>query len=313
MIGLARPSGVAVSAIAMACVAAAIGLSACGSTSPRPSSAGSKSSPTIHTDYYVSLGDSYAAGYEVTGTDTLQATTSGYANQLPSLASAKGYQLGLVNFGCGGATTSSMLKSQGCAYPSVGAASYPHQTQAAAAEAFLTRHRGKIGLITVSLGGNDFASCLSHSDLITCAGSATTAINANLTVLLPALRSAAGPNVPIIGITYPDTLLAGYLSTVPTERSGAEQSVSAFRDLINPALQQAYDSIGSTFIDVTSATGAYTPFSQTTRLAGYGTLPVAVAQVCELTFACQYGDVHPRTAGYTEIAKLIVAALPNRL
>jgi hypothetical protein len=31
-----------------------------------------------------------------------------------------------------------------------------------------------------------------------------------------------------------------------------------------------------------------------------------VAQICTLTFYCQYQDIHPRTAGYRLIATLVV-------
>jgi hypothetical protein len=37
-----------------------------------------------------------------------------------------------------------------------------------------------------------------------------------------------------------------------------------------------------------------------------------VAKVCELTYYCQYGDIHSRTSGYGEIAKLIAGTLPKR-
>ena len=64
--------------------------------------------------------------------------------------------------GAAGATTTSIIDTVGC--PDVlphtaGARLYPTTTQAAAAEAFLTAHRGHIGLITVSIGGNDVTAC----------------------------------------------------------------------------------------------------------------------------------------------------------
>jgi hypothetical protein len=37
-----------------------------------------------------------------------------------------------------------------------------------------------------------------------------------------------------------------------------------------------------------------------------------VADVCTLTYYCQLQDVHPRTRGYTVIARLIAATLPRR-
>ena len=46
-----------------------------------------------------------------------------------------------------------------------------------------------------------------------------------------------------------------------------------------------------------------------TTLAPYGQVPVAVATVCNLTYYCQYGDIHPKTEGYAVIARLIAAKL----
>ena len=70
--------------------------------------------------------------------------------------------------------------------------------------------------------------------------------------------------------------------------------------------------MGATFVDVTQATGAYLPFSQTTTLVPYGTIPQSVANVCQLTFYCQWQNIHPRTSGYTAIANQIAASLPQK-
>jgi hypothetical protein len=135
-------------------------------------------------------------------------------------------------------------------------------------------------------------------------------IDKNLSILLSGLRAAAGPKVPIVGTTYPDVILGLDLSKSASSRSLARLSVVAFKDLINPALKKQYTAVGGTFVDVTAATGAYGPLTATTDLPPYGTIPVPVAKVCELTFFCQYQDIHPRTAGYTIIAKLVVGTLP---
>jgi len=117
--------------------------------------------------YYVSLGDSYSVGYQPG-----RGATAGYTAVV-----AKSTGLKLVNFGCGGATTSSLVSSIGC--PDVlphtaGAVLYPTTTQEAAAEAFLTAHRGHIGLITVSIGGNDVTSCATQANPVACVATAVT-------------------------------------------------------------------------------------------------------------------------------------------
>jgi lysophospholipase L1-like esterase len=306
---------------------AAVGLSlasllaACGSSSPS-AKASPSSSPTLpsspgagHT-FYVSLGDSYAAGYQpaIDGS-TGVTSTNGFAYQLASKATLHGKKLTLVNFACSGATTTSLLKADGCGPGRLGpgAIGYPTQTQADAAVAFISAHRADVGLITVSISGNDITSCATAkttSSVVSCVSNALATVKANLHTLLARVRAAAGPNVTIVGLTYPDVILGLYVSKTATGQNLAALSVTAFKTLVNPALSAEYDAVGAKFIDVTAATDAYVPFSQTTSLAPYGTIPVAVAKTCELTFYCQFHNIHPRTVGYTVIADLIRKSLP---
>ena len=71
-------------------------------------------------------------------------------------------------------------------------------------------------------------------------------------------------------------------------------------------LRAAYTGNGARFVDVTSATGAYGSVELTTDLAPFGAIPQPVAQICSLTFYCEYQDIHPRTAGYRLIADLVL-------
>ncbi len=252
--------------------------------------------------YYVSLGDSYSVGYQ----PGLGATT-GYTGYV-----AKKTHLTLVNFGCSGATATSIIRTVGCPVTlpnTAGAVPYPHSTQAAAAEAFLTAHRGHIGLITVSIGGNDVTDCASKSDLIPCVGQAVVGVALNVIRLARALRAAAGPHVPLIGLTYPDVVLGAYVypsqPPTPTRLSLAKESVLGFKLLLNPALSRSYSFGHGVLVDVTKATGAYTPLTTTTTLAPYGSVPVAVAKVCTLTWSCRAGNIHATMQGYAFIGQLI--------
>lgn len=261
--------------------------------------------------YYVSLGDSYASGYQPTSKSG--GTRNGFAYQLPGLAAKRGYKLKLVNFGCGGATSSSILNEKlaadaKCKGP--GAPKYTG-TQVAAAEKFLKANKGKVGLITVSIGGNDITKCARDADAVTCVGKALPEVEKNLATLLKRLRKAGGSKVRLVGITYPDVILGQWVGENPNQDL-AKLSVVAFQSLINPGLKKTYTAAGGRFVDVTTATGAYTPLEQTTTLAPYGVIPVAVAKVCELTFYCTLRDIHPQTAGYTLIAKLVAETLPRR-
>jgi lysophospholipase L1-like esterase len=308
-----RPSSSRV-AIAVVVVALALASAACSSgPSTAATSTTTKPKPAASVPLlYISLGDSYAAGYQPSGPHSGQTDTNGFAYQIPALAARKGDDLQLVNFGCGGATTTSILHSVGCGQLGPGATQYPTETQAAAAEEFLRNHRGKIGLITVSIGGNDVTRCAAAASVVACVTAAVAEIKRNLALLLGGLRSAAGPSVPIVGTTYPDVILGLDLSKQASVRNVAKLSVVAFKDLINPTLEKAYAAVRGDFVDVTAATGAYGSLTRLTDLPPYGRIPLPVARVCELTFFCQYHDIHPRTAGYKIIAELIVATLPVR-
>src|SRR5262245_44360909 len=91
--------------------------------------------------YYVSLGDSYASGHEA----GIGNTDNGFAYQVVDEATAASRPLALVNFGCGGATTTSVLEAEGCSPSGLGpgAAPYDGQTQLEAAEAFIREHPGE--------------------------------------------------------------------------------------------------------------------------------------------------------------------------
>jgi lysophospholipase L1-like esterase len=254
--------------------------------------------------YYVSLGDSYSVGYQPG-----LGSTPGYTVYV-----AKRTHLTLANFGCAGATTTSILNTVGC--PDVlphtaGGMAYPTTTQIAAAEGFLTAHRGHIGLITVTIGGNDVTACALKPNPVSCVGAVVSGITTNVTALASDLRSAAGPGVPIIGLTYPDVILGAYVfpsqSPSAAATSLANVSVVAFKTLINPALSKAYAQSSGSFVDVTAATGAYTSLKRTVHTSAYGTIPVPVATVCALTWFCAKGNIHAKTAGYTLIGKLVVA------
>jgi lysophospholipase L1-like esterase len=254
--------------------------------------------------YYVSLGDSYSVGFQPG-----LGSTPGYTVYV-----AKKTHLTLVNFGCAGATTVSILNTVGC--PGVlphtaGGVTYPTTTQIAAAQAFLVAHQGHIGLITVSIGGNDVLACAHQGSVASCVATEANIVKSNVTTLVADLRAAAGPKVPIIGSTYPDVILGLYV--YPTNPASAatvnlaKLSVVGFKAIVNPALSQAYASSNAKLVDVTAASGAYVPLTKTVNSKTYGVIPVAVARTCTYSWFCAQGNIHATTTGYTLIGKLIVA------
>ncbi len=263
--------------------------------------------------FYLSLGDSYAVGFQKTGPDTGKTTRNGFANQLVRKARRRGHRLKLVNLGCGGETTTSILERKTpCAGSAPGAPSYAGRTQVAAAERFLRRHKGEVKLITVSIGGNDVTACARAAEPVPCVATAIEGIKTNGRALVKRLRKAAGKKTRIVGITYPDVILGGWVSGVQADRDLASLSVVAFRQLINPALKDVYGSVKGRFVDVTAATGAYGSLEEMTTLAPYGEIPVPVADVCRISYYCAYRDIHLTTEGYGIIAGLIAKTLPRR-
>lgn len=262
---------------------------------------------------YVSLGDSYASGYQPDADAGHGGnTTNGFAYQLVDKLHAAGTDVQLANFGCAGATTASMLQSTGCSSPGPNGIDYHDQTQAAAAEQFLRNHHGEVALITVSIGGNDITHCASDPNAFGCFTDAIDGIKRNLATLVQGLRDAAGADVPIIGTTYPDIALAAWLGGDASAQGLARLSVTVFQSFLNPTLQSTYSAVGATFVDITAATGAYGSLDETTTLAPYGTIPTPVAKICQLTFACDRRDIHPTTAGYALIADAVLAAFTHR-
>jgi lysophospholipase L1-like esterase len=234
--------------------------------------------------FYLSLGDSYGAGGQ-----TGQGIPGGFAAQVVRDVAPK-HKLILRNFACGGATTTSMMSAIGCSQPvpsfDTDAVAYPTMTQLAAAISFIDAHHGKIGLITITIGGNDLGG--TDDDV--------PPIATNIANISAQLRAAVGKSVPILGLTYPDNDLADWLNG-PSGVTIAEESIAGFQQVINPDWSAAYASANVTFVDITAAFGTYTPLTQLVNYSTYGEIPYAVAQICTLTGSCSENNPHPTAAG----------------
>ncbi len=266
----------------------------------------------------LSLGDSYSVGWQELPGGGQGSTHNGPADQLVGLAAARGWNLKLVNLGCGGATTTSMLTASavGCAPGALapGATDYPNKSQTQAAVDFIKSHRGKVKVVTISIGGNDVDGCPIKPDPTGCVKANMPTATRNLARIVKQLRAAGGPQMRIIGSTYPDVELGLWVHPTalgPNTMALVPGSISAFLDDINPGLKKAYDTVGAAFVDVTKATGAYGPFVATTDPT-FGQIPVPVARVCTLTYFCDGTfNIHMKTPGYHIIAALEAATLPK--
>ncbi len=265
----------------------------------------SSSTPPVER-VHVSLGDSYATGYRPADAGKPAGPSQdGFASLVAERSDLK-----LINVACSGATSAQLRDQPGCAPANraTDAVDPAGSTQVEAAVRALRENEGRVGLVTVVIGGNDLAPCALSSDAVTCASQAVAGISANLAAVLPALRQAAG-DTPIVGLTYPDVFLGAWVSPAfPNGQDLARQSVPLFRDVLNAALEAEYAKVGATFVDVTASTGGYGPLTEVTQDPTYGPIPAPVAKVCALTYFCRYTDVHPTPAGHQEIATAVLAA-----
>jgi lysophospholipase L1-like esterase len=303
-----------VSSLRRSLLVAAVGVSSLGAFAASASGSVAHTKPAPKTMYYVNIGDSYAEGYQPGFTDNSE-TLNGYANKLTTLLAEAHHPMTLENFGCGGASTNSLLNTVGCSYLATNGVAYPTTSQAAAALSFIAAHPGQIGLIVISIGGNDFESCPGAPVPDTCIAQAMPTMQSNLENLLAQLRSAAGASTPILGLTYPDVELALWRLGANGKALAAD-SVTQFKTVINPTLKAAYDTVKASFVDITTAAGSYIPWNKAKKFPVSGTLPIAVGNICTLAWTCQNYDIHPRDAGYTLIAntaeKAYLAALKKK-
>src|SRR5262245_24615784 len=108
--------------------------------------------------YYLSLGDSYAQGYQPIGGPWsplgFPGYNQGYADQLLKLVRRRYEHLQLVKLACGGETTTTMIEGS----PWCAAWAFPAGTQLGQATVFLREHRGEVAFVTIDIGGNDVIS-----------------------------------------------------------------------------------------------------------------------------------------------------------
>jgi lysophospholipase L1-like esterase len=272
-----------------------------------PAAAGAKPKTT----YMVSLGDSWAQGVQPIGPNQADiATNQGFNDVLYKKLRKTHPGLKHVKLGCGGATTDSMINgTRACGEKLPYASRSKATSQLTYAGKFLRAHRAKIAFVTVIIGGNDVAPCASkptNDEIVACTSDGIGQIKKNISVISSKLRAAAGKKAVIVGSTYADVVLGQYLKG-DNGKAIAELSVGIFRDQINPTLKSGYAKQKIGFVDATAGFGGYIPFDQTTELEGYGKVPQAVANICNLGWYCtprSSPDIHLKPAGYAKLADL---------
>jgi lysophospholipase L1-like esterase len=244
--------------------------------------AGARADADSATHYYLSLGDSLAAG-SARGGDL-----GDYPEQLLAELRQSDPKLELVRLGCGGESAASMRF--GSQLPSVvlscGTSRYykndlfSKRTQLAEAVGFLDAHKGKIALVTIDIGANDLSRFDPQFNVISClfetqgCGAQVASMQANLTAILAELKAAAGPGVTIVGMTYYNVFL-------PFSDPGLNARVGASNGL----LTSTYAAAG---VPVADVAGAFD----------------SAEHICAWTRFCSSGfaDLHPNATGYGVIA-----------
>jgi len=265
--------------------------------------------------YYVSLGTSLSVGVQPTSGGTLLLSNNGYADQLfdrirPAFdtAVAQPRELRLIKLGCPGETLGDMTNGGSCPYIA--------GSQLDAAVDFLTDNPGKVHLVTIDMGGNDFrnAGCIVTAVDQVCIDAVSEQISTDLTVVLTALRNAAGPNTTIVGMNYYNPYLAAWLEDIAGQTLAMESALAVA--VAMDILGTTYTDEGMLFADVADAfdSGDFFTMVPSSQPPPNDVLPLSVANICEFTYMCDPApvgpDIHARTAGYSLIADAFEAVLP---
>ena len=231
---------------------------------------------------YLALGDSLAASFQPEGDQH-----SGYAEQVFQLEQAANPDLRLVKLGCPGERTNTIDRPRRLCH-------YAEGTQLDQAVAVLEDR--DVAFVTLQIGSNDLFSCFRFGRGVfdqPCVDERLPKVD---------------PDVPIIGMTYFNPLLA--LWTAPGFPEGLVVQDADVWHAINDALAQTYAGLGVPVADVEGAFST-ADFDTIVHTRGFGDLPLNVARVCQWSYMCatQGDDSHPNTIGYAAIARAVETAL----
>ncbi|QKE84203.1 SGNH/GDSL hydrolase family protein [Arthrobacter sp. NEB 688] len=269
-------------------------------STPAPTSAAPSASPSASASrsaapdgpVALALGDSLAAGYQPGGSERRDTA-------YPALAAARvsqgGGELGVENLACSGETTGSLLDGGRC--------DYAEGSQLAAAEAFLRERGADVRMVTLDIGGNDLLRCAARLEVdAACAQEGVQTVEKNLPTILERLRSAAGPDVPVLVLGYYNPwLAASYLGTGEAQLAAAK---TAYSDL-DTAIEKATKAAGGRFVGLDAAFA----FDDETPTTFNGReVPTNVAQVCTLTYICTAFDVHLTDEGAAVVGRVVAEA-----
>lgn len=255
--------------------------------------------------YYVALGDSLSTGFQPTLSGKGIETHSGYVDDIYRTERRYVSHLELVNFGCPGDTTTSLLTGAGnFALARRLHCDRSYGSQLAAAVAFLRAHHqpGEVPLITIDIGINDINHCSGLNEPDHCLLAGEDQITANLPRILGRLRARAPQDTVFAAMTLYDT----YLGKRPTQgatAAGADAFLSAYRRA-NTTIAADDARAGFRTANVAGAFDTY----DTARVTWRGTYASAnLVRTCDLTWSCSgppiNHNIHPDNRGYGLIAR----------
>ncbi len=248
------------------------------------------------TGWYLALGDSLAAGYQL-GVDH---PTEGYVGATLDAVRVGDRSTKLTNLACSGETTTSMIQGGKC--------TYSHGSQLAQAVRFLHAHARHTRLVTIDIGANDIAGCGFTGLQDTCIDPALATLSANLPTIVGQLRAAA-PGVRIVVLNYYDPFLVYGLSGAAGLPLAQKSVVVLGR--VNALIAASSAASHARVADV--ATAFDTLDTTPVAVPGVGTVPTNLARILTWTWmAPPRLDFHANDAGYAVLAGAVVAQLERR-
>lgn len=262
---------------------------------------------------YLALGDSLSRGVQA---DPARTLTNGYPRQLASalrrdLPPSTGLRrVRLVEAGCGGATTESMLEGGKRCEPTV-KIPYENRDAASSQAAWAEQRLRELGdaptLVTLTIGGNDLLACItpSVSGLRKCAARELRQTTARWAQIADRLAAAAGARTTLVVATTYDPFV-GLQRLAPGQFTKARKVLHTFVvDEYNPSLRRTFRRAGWKIADLGRA-------MRERQLRADGSGP-ALDAVCELTWACARGDIHLNDEGYGLAASLMESVVLGEL
>lgn len=286
---------------------------------------GEQETATSAQSHYLSLGDSLTVGVQPDESGARQETSEGYTDVLYRTLKDADSTLRHERMGCGGEDTTTFIEG-GIADCDT---RYERGSQLDEAVAFLEEHGEQVGLVTLTIGANNFTDCVeglapepgSRTELDIddvgldrdCVNDGLERLETEVPVIAERLTDAAGPQTQIVAMTYYNPFLALSLLEENEENADkvAEDAESGVADGTVEIMEDVNDSLTTTYqaagIDVADVDEVFDG-SNTTVPDDSGTgMPVNLQNICDLTWMCntaQGPDIHTNLAGAQEIAEV---------